>query len=79
MQKAYTKQFKEKIAKLSRDQVLEYYQNGQIAIDGVTIEKDWLKITKKFTEKYTKDPQFGVDCNFESSVMLDLQINDDLK
>lgn len=54
LMKSYTKQLKEKIAKLSRDQVLEYIQNGQIVIDGVTIEKDWLKITKKFTDKYTK-------------------------
>lgn len=38
-----------------------------------------MKISKNFTDKYKKDPSFGVDCNFESSVMLDLNIDDTLK
>ena len=52
LMKAYTKQFKEKIINMSKEQALELLQNGQLVIDGITIEKEWVKISKKFTDEY---------------------------
>ena len=38
----YTKALKEKVGKLSREQVLEYTSKGKIIIDGVEIQEGWL-------------------------------------
>jgi len=75
----YTKQLKEKLAKLSRDQCIEYLRNGKITVDGVEIQEGWMKITKKFNDSIKQDPTVGSDCNVETSVLLDLRVDENLK
>ena len=79
LKKAYTKALKEKVGNLSRAQVLEYLQNGRITLDGVEIQGGWLQITKKFNDKYINNAELGVDTNLESSVILDLKIDEQLR
>lgn len=79
LKKQYTKALKEKVSALSREQVLEYLKNDKLIIDGVEIKKGWINVSKKFNEKYTKEATLGVDSNLESSVMLDLVIDENLK
>jgi hypothetical protein len=50
LKKLYTKQLKEKLSNLSRDQCLEYLRNGKVTVDGVEILEGWMKITKKFND-----------------------------
>jgi isoleucyl-tRNA synthetase len=79
LKKAYTKSLKEKVGNLSRAQVLEYLQKGKITIEGVEIQENWIQITKKFSDKYINNAELGVDTNVESSVILDLKIDEQLK
>ena len=39
-------------------------------IDGTRIEEGWVNISKEFNEKYKNLPDFGVDSNLETSIML---------
>jgi len=78
LKKAYTKQLKEKVGNLSREQVLEYLKNGTLMLEGVEIKAGWLKITKEFNDKYKADTKYGVDSNLENSVMLDMVKDDKL-
>lgn len=48
-------------------------------IDGVEIQKGWINVSKKFNDTYSNDSKYGVDSNLENSVLLDLQIDDNLK
>jgi len=79
LKKAYTKQLKEKVGNLSRDEVLEYLKNGKVTINGVEIQSGWLKIEKKFNEKYLTNTDLGVDTSFESSVILNLKQDENLR
>ena len=79
LKKAYTKSLKEKVANLSRAQVIEYLKQGKLTLEGVEIQEGWITITKKFNEKYATHPELGVDTNVDSSVMLDLKQDENLK
>jgi isoleucyl-tRNA synthetase len=75
----YTKEFKEKLNNLGREEILEYLKNGKVNINGVDIQEGWLQISKKFNEKYSKDESLGVDSSLDMSVMLDMVLDDNLK
>jgi isoleucyl-tRNA synthetase len=75
----YTKDFKEKLNNLGREEILEYLKNGKVNIMGVDIQEGWLQISKKFNEKYSKDEALGVDSSLDMSVMLYMVLDDKLK
>ena len=75
----YTKEFKEKLNNLGREEILEYLKNGKVTINGFEIQEGWLQISKKFNEKYSKDDSLGVDSSLDMSVMLDMVLDDKLK
>ncbi len=75
----YTKELKEKLVKLSREEIVEYLKNGKVTINGVEILEGWLKISKKFNDKYSNDKNVGVDSSLDMSVLLDITLNDNLK
>lgn len=51
----YTKDLKEKLGKLNREEIIEYLKNGKVTINGVEIQEGWLKISKQFNQKYTSN------------------------
>lgn len=51
----YTKDLKEKLNNLGREEILEYLGQGKVTIQGVEIQEGWLKISKQFNERYSKD------------------------
>jgi isoleucyl-tRNA synthetase len=75
----YTKEFKEKLINLGREEILAYLKNGKVTINGFEIQEGWLQISKKFNEKYSKDESLGVDSSLDMSVMLDMVLDDKLK
>jgi len=75
----YTKELKEKLNNLGREEILEYLKNGKVTIMGVEIQEGWLQISKKFNEKYAKDESLGVDSSLDISVMLDMVLDEKLK
>lgn len=48
----YTKTFKEKLANLSREEIITYLREGKININGIDIQEGWLKISKQFKDQY---------------------------
>lgn len=74
----YNKVLKERLHKLTRSEVLEYLKNGKVTIEGVEVQEGWLKISKQFNEKYQKMADLGVDSNIDTSIMLDLVIDEKL-
>jgi isoleucyl-tRNA synthetase len=75
----YTKDLKEKLNNLGRDEIVEYLKNGKVTINGVEIQDGWLKISKQFNQKYSKNEAYGVDSSLDMSVMLDITLDDKLK
>lgn len=75
----YTKELKEKLNNLGREDILEYLKNGKVTINGVEVQGGWLQISKKFNEKYSKNESLGVDSSLDMSVMLDITLDDNLK
>jgi isoleucyl-tRNA synthetase len=75
----YTKELKEKLNNLGREDILQYLKEGKVVINGVDIQGGWLQISKKFNEKYAKDESLGVDSSLDMSVMLDVTLDDNLK
>lgn len=75
----YTKEFKEKLNNLGREEIVEYLKNGKVTINGVEIQDGWLKIAKQFNEKYAKSEGLGVDSSLDTSVMLDITLDDNLR
>ena len=75
----YTKELKEKLNNLGREEIIEYLKNGKVTISGVEIQGGWLQISKKFNEKYSKDEKYGVDSSLDMSVMLDVTLDDNLR
>jgi len=75
----YTKELKEKLNNLGREEIIQYLKNGKVNISGVEIQEGWLQISKKFNEKYSKDESLGVDSSLDMSVMLDITLNDNLR
>lgn len=68
----YTKDLKEKLNNLGREEIVEYLQKGKVTVQGVEILEGWLKISKQFNEKYSKDESLGVDSSLDLSVMLNM-------
>ena len=75
----YTKDFKEKLNNLGRDEIVEYLKNGKVTVNGVEIQDGWLKISKQFNQKYAKDENLGCDSSLDMSVMLDMVLDEKLK
>jgi isoleucyl-tRNA synthetase len=75
----YTKDLKEKLNNLERQEIIEYLKTGKVTIKGVEIQEGWLKISKQFNEKYSKDEKLGVDSSLDTSVMLDITLDDNLR
>lgn len=42
----YTKELKERLTKLTREEILEYLKNGKVTIEGVEIQEGWIKVSK---------------------------------
>lgn len=75
----YTKELKERLNNLGREEIIEYLRNGKVMVGGVEIQGGWLQISKKFNEKYSKDEKLGVDSSLDMSVMLDITLDDNLR
>jgi len=75
----YTKDFKEKLNNLGREEVLEYLKSGKVNINGYDIFEGQLKIAKQFNQKYASNEGLGCDSSLDMSVMLDMVIDDNLK
>lgn len=79
----YNKDLKAKLSgNLTREEVLEYLQKGKVTINGVEILEGWLKISKEFNEKYSKNSSLGVEASQEApylSIMLDISVDEKLK
>lgn len=80
LKKDFNKDFKKKLSALTSAE-LKDYMNGtkEIKINGVTIEKDWLKVEKTFIDKYNKSKEWGCASSELSSVMLNTVIDDELR
>jgi isoleucyl-tRNA synthetase len=48
LKKDYSKQFKERLANLTREEIQTYKKEGSVVIDGKEIKEGWLQITKSF-------------------------------
>ena len=79
MKKQYTKELKERLSNLTREEVFEYAKNGKVTINGMEVLEGWLKISKEFNDKYKSNVNLGVDSSLDMSVMLDLTLDDKLK
>jgi isoleucyl-tRNA synthetase len=79
LKKAFTKQLKERVSNLTREEVLEYLNKGSVTVEGVEIKKGWITVSKLFNEKYTSMTEIGVDSNLDAAVILDLHIDTELK
>ena len=75
----YTKELKERLNNLSREEIDEYLKNGKVTINGVEVQEGWLQISKKFNDKYAKNDSLGVDSSLDMSVMLDMIQDDNLR
>lgn len=75
----YTKELKEKLGNLSREEIQEYLSKGKVTISGVEFQEGWIKISKQFNEKYIKDESLGVDSSLDMSVMLNITLDENLK
>jgi len=70
LKKSYTKQLKERISKLSREEILTYLEKGKVVVDGVEFKEGWLKISKQFTEEYQNKQGYAVASSIDTSIML---------
>jgi len=78
LKKAYDKKLKEKISKLSSDELRSYLHDGHLMIGDIKIEGDWLKVEKVFNDKYSKHEEFGCSSNMTSSVLLKTVVDSNL-
>jgi isoleucyl-tRNA synthetase len=75
----YTKDLKEKLNNLGRDDIVTYLRDGRVTINGVEIQDGWLKISKQFNDKYSKNESVGCDSSLDISVLLDITLDEKLK
>jgi hypothetical protein len=52
LKKLYTKELKEKLTQLTREEVVQYLKNGKVTVHGQEIQEGWLQISKQFNERY---------------------------
>lgn len=79
LKKAFDKKFKEKITKLTSDELAWYIKEGYLMVDATKIEDGWLKVEKNFNAKYMDNKEKGCASNFTSCVMLNITIDEPLK
>lgn len=79
LKKAYDKKMKEKISKLSTDQLRSYLENGYLDVDGIRFENEWLKVERVFRDKYAGDERYGCASTMTASVMLNTVIDEKLE
>ena len=53
-------------------------KNGFTMHGDLKIEQDWLKVEKKFNEKYSKSEEYACASNMTSSVLLRTTLDDTL-
>ena len=58
--------------------VRDYLKNGFTMHGDLKIEQDWLKVEKKFNDKYSKSEEFACASNMTSSVLLRTTLDDNL-
>ena len=79
LKKAYNKDFKKAIQAISSDALKGYLNGDQLEVKGVNIEKDWLRVEKKFDDKNFDSKKYATVSSGVSSVMLCTAIDDELK
>jgi hypothetical protein len=77
--KKYTKELKERLSKLTREETLAYLKDGKVTIGDTVFLEGWLNITKKFNDNYQKSTEYAVGSSLESSVMLATTMSESLK
>lgn len=79
LKKAYDKKLKKEIASLSSAQLRDYLKNGSLMIGEVKIEPGWLRVEKIFKDKHTQSGVTACASNMTSSVLLNIQQDENLK
>jgi isoleucyl-tRNA synthetase len=79
LKKTYTKELKERLSKLTREETLSYLKDGKVTINGIEFLEGWLKITKVFNEGYQKSTEYAVGSSIDVSVMLATTMTESLK
>ena len=79
LKKLYTKDLKEKLNKLTREEIVTYLTTGKVTIDGVEFLEGWLKVSKDFNKDYKESSVYAVASSLDTSVMLLTTLNENLK
>lgn len=79
LKKQYDKNLKAAISALTSAQLRQYLKEGYIMIGDIKIEDGWLKVQKVFKEEYASSQDFGCATDMQTCVLLNIQMDENLK
>lgn len=79
LKKQFSKTIKEKLGKLTSDEIKQYMAEGKLTIDGVDIVKGDLIPTKNLKEEYAKNETYAGTASGEHCVLIDKTSNEEIE
>lgn len=77
--KKFDKAMKEKITKLSSDEIRTYLKEGKVEVNGLAVVTGMLTVSKQFKPAIQTDKAWACASSMRNAVMLDVQQTDELK